>query len=84
MWPNNASMVPFQGLTPKATVPTDSTRINSSHTKVYGPASSGRLRNAATCSSRLLAISLTWLLESLVTRRVATSLSTRRADTHSR
>jgi hypothetical protein len=53
----------------------------SSQTKVDGPASSGRFRNAATCLSRLLAISLTCDFDSRVTPRVSTSFSTRRVDT---
>ena len=50
---------------------------------VYGPSFSGRVRNAATCSSRSLAISLTWDLDSPVIPRVRTSLSVRRVETPS-
>lgn len=49
-----------------------------------GAASRGRLRNAATCSSRCLAIALTWDFDSWVTPRLSASFSTRRVETPSR
>ena len=49
-----------------------------------GLASRGRVRNAATCSSRSLAISETWDFDSPVIPRVRTSLSIRRVETPSR
>ena len=55
----------------------------STHTYVYGPASSGRVRNASTVTSRLLAISDTWLLEIPSMPNVLTMSSTRRVDTPS-
>ena len=51
---------------------------------MYGPASNGRDRNASTCSSRLLAISETWLFDSCAIPSWATSFSTRRVDTPNR
>lgn len=57
----------------------------SAATNVNGPASpSGRVRNAATCSSRSAAIRETCDLLSEVMPRLATSLSIRRVDTPSR
>lgn len=56
----------------------------SAATKVYGPASSGRLRKDSTCSSTSLAITLTWDLDSREMPRVSTSFSIRRVDTPSR
>jgi len=54
------------------------------HTNVYGPASSGRLRNASTCASRCWAISDTCDLDNCATPSCSTSFSTRRVDTPSR
>ncbi len=56
----------------------------SAATNVYGPASRGRVRNAATCSSRSRAISDTCDLDSPVIPNVRTSLSIRRVLTPSR
>jgi hypothetical protein len=50
----------------------------------YGPSPSGRVRNAATCASRSLAISETWDLDSPVMPSARTSLSIRGVDTPSR
>ena len=56
----------------------------SAATNVYGPASSGRVRNDSTCSSRSLAITLTWDLDNRVMPNVSTSFSIRRVETPSR
>ena len=56
----------------------------SAATNRYGPSLSGRVRNAATCSSRSLAISLTVDLLSPVMPRVRTSMSILRVLTPSR
>ncbi len=53
----------------------------SAATNVYGPASRGRVRNAATWASSSLAISETWDLLSPVIPKVRTSLSIRRVLT---
>ncbi|EUA30818.1 transposase [Mycobacterium xenopi 3993] len=54
-----------------------STRASAA-TNVYGPASSGRVRNASTCSSSSLAMIDTCDLKSLVTPSVSTRRSIRR------
>ena len=51
---------------------------------VYGPASSGRVRNASTAASSSLAITDTCDFDRLVIPRVSTRLSIRRVDTPSR
>jgi hypothetical protein len=51
---------------------------------VYGPASSGLLRNPVTMSSSSAAIRLTCDFDSFVTPRLSASFSTRRVDTPSR
>lgn len=56
----------------------------STQTNEYGPASRGRLRKAATYSSRCLAIALTWDFDSWVTPRDSASFSTLRVETPSR
>ncbi len=56
----------------------------SAATNVYGPWSSGRVRNAATCSSRSWAICETVDFDRPVIPKVLTSLSIRRVDTPSR
>jgi hypothetical protein len=56
----------------------------SNHTNVYGPASSGRLRNVSTWASSCLAISDTCDSGSPVMPRVSASFSTRRAGTPGR
>ena len=56
----------------------------SAATKVYGPASRGRVRNASTAVSSSLAITETCDFDRLVIPRVPTSLSIRRVDTPSR
>ncbi|COX41494.1 Uncharacterised protein [Mycobacterium tuberculosis] len=60
-----------------------STRASAAR-KVYGPASSGRVRNASTASSSSLAMIDTCDLESFVTPSVSTRRSIRRVDTPSR
>ena len=54
------------------------------HTKVYGPASSGRVRNLSTISSSSAAMTLTCDFDSSVTPRDSASFSTRRVETPSR
>jgi hypothetical protein len=56
----------------------------SAATKVYGPASNGRVRNASTWESRSLAIWDTWDFDSPVMPNVSTSFSILRVLTPSR
>jgi hypothetical protein len=65
--------------------PSRTLTVNASHhTNVYGPASSGRLRNASTCASRYCAISETCDLDRRAMPSCSTSFSSRRVDTPSR
>ncbi|TQM75753.1 hypothetical protein FHX40_2471 [Thermopolyspora flexuosa] len=52
----------------------------SSHTNVQGPVSKGRMRKASTCSSSVLAMAETWLLEMPEMPSCSTSLSMRLVD----
>ena len=56
----------------------------SAATNVYGPASSGRVRNASTWASRSAAITLTWDFDNRVIPRDSTSFSIRRVETPNR
>jgi hypothetical protein len=56
----------------------------SAATNVHGPSVNGRVRNCSTCSSRSLAISLTWDFDNPVIPNDCTSLAIRRVETPSR